>query len=533
MVEFSALPTSTRRAFLGATAALALAGIGSRRVAAYPSPARTRKTVRAGTSEETTVHVYDSGVPGPSMFVLGGVHGNETAGYRAADDVATWSVRKGRLVVIPRANRPAIRAGTREGLTGDLNRQFLPLSTPVSPLARALWNEVTLAGPNLFVDMHESKGLYAEGNLGQSLGYYPVKNAADAAGAAIGAVNDIISDTRYRFRRRVLPTPLQDPKGPLVVRASFETGAAAYMVETYLGQSLDARIAQQKRVVRTLIDECVASFAPPRGWNSLVVDGSGSTVSYEFAVTGVVRKCPERDPESEDLVLGDHVTSTVSASDGDAYEYTGNLMGFVVTGGDPRDVSVFVKGERRTLGSLLTASRHELRVVGNGTRTDYEVGVSGTLVKRHVEPVGLDNAIWDGRATGYVVSGTDRYYYTGGITAFAVTGGSASNVSVYVDGVEKNVADLTAGSTRTLRVVGNGTPTAYQVAVSGRLVKTDAASGDVVFGRRALGRVSKVVDTYRFTGDVTTFAVTEGSASNVSVYVDGDRVPLSAFASHP
>ncbi|MFC7045963.1 succinylglutamate desuccinylase/aspartoacylase family protein [Halobacteriaceae archaeon GCM10025711] len=84
---------------------------------------RTSYTIMDGTEHETTVHVYDSGNRGLTTFVIGGMHGDETSGYLAADEIATWSVTTGKLVVIPRANVEAIQAGVR-GVGYDLNRQF-------------------------------------------------------------------------------------------------------------------------------------------------------------------------------------------------------------------------------------------------------------------------------------------------------------------------------------------------------------------------------------------------------------------------
>ncbi|HSE43967.1 MAG TPA: hypothetical protein VLA89_01425, partial [Gemmatimonadales bacterium] len=61
-----------------------------------------------GTPWETPLTVANSGVPGPVMMVLGGVHGNEPGGWTAADGVATWRPAAGCLLVLPRANRQAI-----------------------------------------------------------------------------------------------------------------------------------------------------------------------------------------------------------------------------------------------------------------------------------------------------------------------------------------------------------------------------------------------------------------------------------------
>jgi predicted deacylase len=59
------------------------------------------------------------------MMVTGGIHGDEPAGYLAADEIATWAIDRGTLLVLPRANVPAIAFRTRNAPgEPDLNRTF-------------------------------------------------------------------------------------------------------------------------------------------------------------------------------------------------------------------------------------------------------------------------------------------------------------------------------------------------------------------------------------------------------------------------
>ena len=61
--------------------------------------------------------------------MTGGIHGNEPAGARAADQIRHWPLKKGRLIVVPKANIPGLKAGTRympgeSKLLHNLNRNF-------------------------------------------------------------------------------------------------------------------------------------------------------------------------------------------------------------------------------------------------------------------------------------------------------------------------------------------------------------------------------------------------------------------------
>ena len=47
-----------------------------------------------GTRWETPWYTIDSGVEGPTVFLTGGLHGNEPAGWRAAEQVRRWPIVK-------------------------------------------------------------------------------------------------------------------------------------------------------------------------------------------------------------------------------------------------------------------------------------------------------------------------------------------------------------------------------------------------------------------------------------------------------
>ena len=76
-------------------------------------------------------HTWAALAPGPSLVVLGAVHGNEVCGahaiVRAIDDLTHGRLRllRGRLTLVPVANPLAFAQATREG-ERNLNRRFLP-----------------------------------------------------------------------------------------------------------------------------------------------------------------------------------------------------------------------------------------------------------------------------------------------------------------------------------------------------------------------------------------------------------------------
>ncbi|NED97833.1 hypothetical protein G1H11_21265 [Phytoactinopolyspora alkaliphila] len=108
-----------------------------------------------------TVHELDSGVAGPTVLVLGGVHGNEVGGIVAAGQLAQtrWPLRAGRLRVVPVTYEAAYYADSRVGPGDGLNlaRVFpgRPGGSTTERLAHLVGEEL-LRSADVLVDLHTS-----------------------------------------------------------------------------------------------------------------------------------------------------------------------------------------------------------------------------------------------------------------------------------------------------------------------------------------------------------------------------------------
>lgn len=182
-------------------------------------------------ANETAVYVYDSGRPGPSVVVVGGQHGNEPAGYLAAEDVADWEVDRGVLVVVPRANPRGVRNRTRKVDGRDLNAQFPAGERPTSAQARAVWRVVERHDADVVVDLHSSEGIYGvDGGVGQAVFPTVTGAAVKHAESAIARVNRRYGlDGNRSFRRgNVMGRSGQS----LTRKVAGDLNETAYVVET-------------------------------------------------------------------------------------------------------------------------------------------------------------------------------------------------------------------------------------------------------------------------------------------------------------
>ena len=216
--------------------------------------AADRFTLLAGTRWETEGCIADSGQPGPTALVLGGVHGSEPAGALAAAQVCTFQPMTGKIVAVPRVNIPGLAAKLRyvpDG-GGDMNRVYPPENgeTPAERMGEAIIALMEEHRIRLFVDLHEARTFHKldPTSLGQSL--LPANNpASDAmAMAAIEAVNREIDEEVKKFTR--LGPPIRRSAAWYAGKA---LGIAAFTVETSAQQPLADRVGQHLAVVKELL----------------------------------------------------------------------------------------------------------------------------------------------------------------------------------------------------------------------------------------------------------------------------------------
>jgi hypothetical protein len=241
---------------------LALASLDAR-AAGNPgtTPAkRTSGTLAPGTKFATPYFIFDSGRPGPTVMVTGGVHGNEPAGAAAAEQIHGWTVSRGRLIVAPRLNIGGLKAGTRrlpdvDESLADLNRDFPHVGkdepsrgTP----AVEIWQFVRQQKPDWLIDLHEALQFRAHGedSVGNSLLPCPSPDMRKALPGLLAAVNAGISDPQKRF------AAARPPKDTTLARAAgTHLPVRAMIIETtQFDQPLSLRTAQHVTIVHQLLE---------------------------------------------------------------------------------------------------------------------------------------------------------------------------------------------------------------------------------------------------------------------------------------
>ena len=223
--------------------------------------ARSRSSKLAeGTRWEMPVWEVVGESPGPTIVIVGGVHGNEPAGMKAASNIATWSLARGRLIVIPSANRYALEAGTRRRPNAppdlaDLNRNFPTVERgdlPRGDLARLLWEYLQLIKPDWVIDLHEGFDFHQinDESVGSSIIYHATNETDRVVPKMLQAVNISIDEAEKKF------VPLGPPvNGSLARAAAIHLGAKSMILETTYKQPMALRVEQHCAMVECLLSD--------------------------------------------------------------------------------------------------------------------------------------------------------------------------------------------------------------------------------------------------------------------------------------
>lgn len=216
--------------------------------------------IAGGSIWETEYYVVDSKKPGPVVMIVGGIHGNEPAGARAAEQIRHWKITCGKLIVVPQVNRPALQKRTRRMPTlpkdrSDLNRNFPKANgeTPKCTLSTALWALVSSHCPDWLLDLHEGSDFTQinKESVGNSAIAAQSAEAKKKARCMLESLNDTIEEPEKKF---VLKSP--PANGSLARAAAERLGIKSIILETTMkDQPLSLRARQHRIMVHRFLSD--------------------------------------------------------------------------------------------------------------------------------------------------------------------------------------------------------------------------------------------------------------------------------------
>ena len=208
--------------------------------------------IAEGLREENLVTVLQGAEPGPAVYIVGGIHGDETAGIMAADVAKQISIRKGTLYILSPAN--AYGAAHEKRTTRadqDVNRSFPGdvTGSDAQIVAASIYADIEEKRPALVLDLHEARGPRPGWD---DLSYTLIVEDVSLAG-------DLIWDLTLSSERGELGEPPftlmgSPPQGSLNRTVSRELGIPVITVETWRGDPLETRIQRQLSLIAFVLE---------------------------------------------------------------------------------------------------------------------------------------------------------------------------------------------------------------------------------------------------------------------------------------
>lgn len=245
-------------------ALLALAGAADG--AAGPAPAGPVGAAPAhggvlmpGTRYATRYTVKSGAEAGPVVVVIGGLHGDEKAGYLAARQLLAWRITRGTLVVLPDAHKEAIRRNVR-AYPSNMNRLFpgKASGSAMERLAYEMFGMIRAADADLLVTLHESRDFHVNdpARFGQTL-TYDFPELTPLMRAALDRANPDIGPRKHQFVLFRAPYP-----GCPTYEAWRRLRVPATTIETSRTLPLSLRVRYQLLMLEALFDAAGLGYEP-------------------------------------------------------------------------------------------------------------------------------------------------------------------------------------------------------------------------------------------------------------------------------
>ena len=224
------------------------------------------ETILEETKHESPVFITESRIPGPTAVIVGGLQGIEPVGWHTANKIRKWSIDSGKLVLLPEVNPVAIERRTYTNDNGDLNDKFPSGRAPTTKLARAIWEVVENADPDVFFSLHSSHGIYHvnDGPNGVGQAIFPTDdgNARQKAGKTIQAVNNQLDSYRSIYDY-TLGNTLNGDRPLLTHKVAGDLDIPGYLIEaTRYGTKLKTRTAWSAAIVGHLLQQSGIKVKP-------------------------------------------------------------------------------------------------------------------------------------------------------------------------------------------------------------------------------------------------------------------------------
>ncbi len=208
----------------------------------------------AGTQEENSVLVLRGKETGPTVYIVAGVHGDETAGWLAGNLLKQTTLKAGTLYILSPANTYGAGQNQRKTKSDrDLNRNFPgnPDGWDAERIAASIYADIRDKQPDLVLDLHEAiakeDDYEALGANYDALGNSLICQSLDGIGELV--LDALLSSETGELCSAPLTLYGSPPVGSLNQTVTGELGIPVITVETLRAEPLAQRVQNHLELV--------------------------------------------------------------------------------------------------------------------------------------------------------------------------------------------------------------------------------------------------------------------------------------------
>jgi len=212
-----------------------------------------------GTQEENRVLTLRGEENGPVLYVVAGVHGDETAGWLAGNLLKQATLKAGTLHILSPANTYGAEQDQRRTKSArDLNRSFPgnPDGWDAERIANAICGDIRDKRPELVLDLHEAVAkeddYEALGANYDALGNSLICQSLDGIGELV--LDALLSSEAGDLCSGALTLYGSPPAGSLNRVVTEELGIPVITVETLRAEPLAQRVQNQLEMVEFVLE---------------------------------------------------------------------------------------------------------------------------------------------------------------------------------------------------------------------------------------------------------------------------------------
>lgn len=205
-----------------------------------------RYFIAEGSEWENTVVERRGAAEGPIVYIVGGIHGDETAGWTAANLLKEVCPKAGTVYILSPANVYGAEHDKRTTRSDrDLNRNFPgdPEGWDAERIAASIYEDVEACSPDLLLDLHETKGPQESAPERDDLRNAVIVND-------VAQISDLVWELTVEGDLTLMGSP---PAGSINRTVSEQLGIPAITLETWRGEVLKERVARQIRFVEKVL----------------------------------------------------------------------------------------------------------------------------------------------------------------------------------------------------------------------------------------------------------------------------------------